>query len=170
MKTQNDAQPSTGSACPKKAHTPDLINQPGMATMSDATTALTFDRLPNLSPRPENAADHTGKRRGRMTAIAWCRPSRSGKGTVWVCRCDCGLFEYRRPGTWASKPFPEDRCRTCLHTGPNASDTAPVRLQRWVDGLRRLGLTEAEIVRVQALGTKVETRDKTATQIRAQIS
>ncbi len=85
--------------------------------MSDATTALIFDRLPNLSPRPENAADHTGKRRGRMTAIAWCRPSRSGKGTVWVCRCDCGLFEYRRPGTWASKPFPEDRCRTCLHTG-----------------------------------------------------
>lgn len=139
--------------------------------MSPSTTKLTLTHLPHLSPRPEHAADHTGKRRGQMTAIAWSRPSRSGKGTVWLCRCDCGLFEYRRPGTWASKPFPDDLCDTCQRAkGPNARDTFAVRLQCWIDGLRSLGLTDAEISRIQSMGMAVETKGKTALEIREQLT
>ncbi|MBX8608200.1 hypothetical protein K5D65_13430 [Pseudomonas cichorii] len=138
--------------------------------MNNTRTPLPLNRLPHLSPRPENAADYTGKRRGKMTAIAWYRPSRSGKGTLWWCRCDCGVFEYRRPGTWESRPFPDDMCNSCLKAkGPNARHTAAERLQHWVDGLRSLGLNNADIARIRTSGTMVETKGKTATEIRQQM-
>lgn len=139
--------------------------------MSHHIPPITLNHLPTLSPRPDNAADHTGKRRGTLTAIAWYRPSRSGKGTVWLCRCDCGLFEYRRPGTWANRPSPDDTCKACLRAkGPNARHTAPARLQRWADSLRSLGLTDAEIARIRAPGMMVETRGLTAIEIREQLA
>lgn len=138
--------------------------------MKQVSTRFTFDRLPQLSPRPMDAADHTGKRRGKMTAIAWYRPSRSGKGTLWLCRCDCGLYEYRRPGTWATKLFPDDMCGVCQHKGPNARDTATARLQKWIDGLRSLGLTTEEIEQISAPGADVETKGKTLDEIRAQLA
>ncbi|GFM68137.1 hypothetical protein K5D56_14010 [Pseudomonas cichorii] len=138
--------------------------------MNNTRTPLPLTHLPHLSPRPENAADHTGKRRGKMTAIAWYRPSRSGKGTLWWCRCDCGLFEYRRPGTWESRRFPDDMCNSCLKAeGPNARHTAPERLQRWMDGMRSLGLNDMDIARIQAPGMMVETKGKTAAEIRQQM-
>lgn len=129
-----------------------------------------FDTLPSLSPRPAQATDYTGRQRGKMTAIAWYRPSRSGKGTLWLCRCECGRYEYRRPGTWAARPHPEDRCEACLRAkGPNARQTAPRRFQQWLEGLRELGLTEEEITRLQVQGSKVETRGRTAQEIREQM-
>ncbi|GFM50621.1 hypothetical protein PSCICE_18880 [Pseudomonas cichorii] len=138
--------------------------------MNNSRTRTILTHLPHLSPRPENAADYTGKRRGKMTAIAWYRPSRSGKGTLWWCRCDCGVFEYRRPGTWESRPFPDDMCNSCLKAkGPNARHKAAERLQRWVDGLRSLGLNDADIARIRTSGTMVETKGKTATEIRQQM-
>lgn len=112
---------------------------------------VTLDRLPNLSPRPADASDHTGKRRGTMTAIAWCRPCPLRKGTVWLCRCDCGLYEYRRPGTWQTRQHPDDRCDVCLR-------------------LRDLGITDEEITQLQAPGMKVDTKGKTAAEIREQIA
>ncbi|MDY0916980.1 hypothetical protein [Pseudomonas viridiflava] len=134
-------------------------------------TKITLHCLSQLQPRPEHATDHTGKRRGMLTAIAWCRSSRSGKSAVWVCRCDCGLFEYRRPGTWASRVSPDDMCDTCLRAkGPNARDTASERLQRWVDSLRDLGLTDAEIDLIQRPGMMVETRGRTLLEIRGQLA
>ncbi|RMT81398.1 hypothetical protein ALP40_200077 [Pseudomonas viridiflava] len=134
-------------------------------------TKITLHCLSQLQPRPEHATDHTGKRRGTLTAIAWCRSSRSGKGTVWVCRCDCGLFEYRRPGTWATRVSPDDMCDTCLRgKGPNARETAPERLNRWVDSLHDLGLNEAEIAHIQAPGMMVETRGRTLLEIREQLA
>lgn len=138
--------------------------------MKQFGTRVTIDYPPKLSPRPMNVADHTGKRRGKMTAIAWCRPSRSGKGTLWLCRCDCGLYEYRRPGTWATKLFPDDMCRVCQHKRPNARNTAPARLQKWIDGLRILGLTMEEIEQISAPGADVETRGKTVEDIREQLA
>lgn len=138
--------------------------------MNTTRSQTILNRLPHLSPRPENATDYTGKRRGKMTAIAWYRPSRSGKGTLWWCRCDCGVFEYRRPGTWESRPFPDDMCNSCLKAkGPNARYTAAERLQRWVDGLRSLGLNDADIARIRTSGTMVETKGKTVTEIRQQM-
>lgn len=132
---------------------------------------LTLDHLPRLPPRPAHATDHTGERRGKMTAIAWCRSSRSGKGTVWLCRCSCGRYEYRRPGRWQSRPFPDDQCDVCLHAqGPNARHTASARLQQWTDRLLKQGLTEREIEQIRAPGAGVETRGRTVTEIREQLA
>lgn len=122
-------------------------------------------------PRPAYAIDHTGKRRGKMTAIAWYHPSHSGKGALWLCRCECGLFEYRRPGNWGTKPHPEDMCDTCLRAkGPNARQTAQARLQRWTESLRNLGLTDTEIALIQTLGIDIEIQGKTAAEVREQIA
>lgn len=130
-----------------------------------------IESLPELSPRPDYAIDHTGKQRGKMTAIAWYRSSRSGKGTLWLCRCECGLFEFRRPGTWETRPHPDDICEVCLRAkGPNSKVTAQARFQQWTDGLRSLGLTENEIIQVTASGKAIETRGKTAAEIRDQIA
>ncbi|WP_109514371.1 hypothetical protein [Pseudomonas ovata] len=164
MKQQNGAVAPTGSACPKKAIQ-------GQDTHRHASDSRTFDHLPDLSPRPVQAVDHTGKRRGKMTAIAWVRASRSGKGTVWLCRCECGRYEYRRPGTWVSKPLPDDRCKICLQArGPNARQTAPRRLQQWQQDMRDLGLTDEEIGLLQAPGMNVDTRGRTVAQIREQLA
>lgn len=131
----------------------------------------TLKHLPQLSPRPTQAADHTGKRRGQMTAIAWARSSRSGKGTVWLCRCDCGLYEYRRPGTWGSRSCPEDMCAVCLQVKVlSGGPTTPQRRQAWADGLRAMGLSEAEIGRIQALGKQVQTRGCSLVEIREQLA
>ena len=149
MKIQNGASAPTGSACLKK----------------------TIESLPELSPRPDHAIDHTGKRRGKMIAIAWYRASTLGKGTLWLCRCECGLFEYRRPGNWQSRPHPDDMCDTCLRAkGPISKVTAQARYRQWIEGLRDLGLTDDEITRITASGSKVETRGKTAAEIREQIA
>ena len=130
-----------------------------------------IDSLPEIPPRPDYAIDHTGKQRGKMTAIAWYRSSTLGKGALWLCRCECGLFEYRRPGNWASRPHPEDMCDVCLRArGPNSKVTAQVRFQQWIDGLRSLGLTDEEIAQVTASGNAIETRGKTAAEIREQIA
>jgi len=132
---------------------------------------ITLHCLSQLQPRPEQATDHTGKRRGKLTAIAWCRSSGSGKGAVWVCRCDCGLFEHRRPGTWANRMSPDDMCDTCLRAkGPNARDTAIERRQRWAYSLLDLGLTYAEIALIQAPGMMVETRGRSLLEIRGQLA
>ncbi|MBD8577730.1 hypothetical protein IFU04_26180 [Pseudomonas syringae] len=70
-----------------------------------------------------------------------------------------------------TKPFPDDMCIVCeQEKGPNARQTAPRRFQQWIDGLRSLGLTDEEISRIKALKTKVETRGKTAAEIREQLA
>lgn len=149
MKIKSGASVPTASACRKKA----------------------IESLPELSPRPDYAIDHTGKRRGKMTAIAWYRASTMGKGALWLCRCECGLFEYRRPGNWQSRPHPDDMCDVCLRAkGPNSKVTATVRYQQWTDGLRDLGLTEDEITQITASGKAIETRGKTAAEIREQLA
>lgn len=138
------------------------MNQPGKR--------ITFDHKPRISARPDHATDYTGKQRGKMTAIAWYRPSRSGKATVWLCRCESGRYEYRRPGTWESRPYPEDRCDVCLHAkGPNARQTARQRALQWEHDLRCLGLGDDEITRLQASGMNVDTKGKTLEEIREQI-
>ncbi|WP_206203435.1 hypothetical protein, partial [Pseudomonas viridiflava] len=49
-------------------------------------------------------------------------------------------------------------------------DTASERLQRWVDSLRGLGLTDAEIDLIQRPGMMVETRGRTLLEIRGQLA
>ena len=75
----------------------------------------TMDTPPKCKTRPVSAKDYTGMRHGRMTAISWFRPSRNGGKTVWIARCDCGKYEFRRPARWASHPSPDDDPDRCEH-------------------------------------------------------
>lgn len=136
---------------------------------------ITLDYPPSSSPRPPQATDYTGLRRGRMTAYTWHRPSCSGKGTWWVCRCDCGLYEYRRPGTWASKPLPGDMCELCLRAkemfrGPNSRQQMPERLAAWIQKMRALGLSDLEIALIRAPGMNVDTAGRSLDEVREQLA
>ncbi|USW95372.1 hypothetical protein NHF39_00865 [Pseudomonas proteolytica] len=136
---------------------------------------ITLDHPPQTPLRPERATDYTGKKRGRMTAYAWHRPSLAGNGTWWICRCDCGLYEYRRPGTWASKPLPGDMCEVCLRSqemmsGPTSKQRTLERLASWIRRMRELGLSDLEITQLRAPGVDIDTAGKTAAEIRKQIA
>lgn len=136
---------------------------------------ITLDHPPSCPQRPVRATDYTGLRRGRMTAYAWHRASNSGNGTWWVCRCDCGLYEYRRPGTWMSRPLPSDMCEVCLRAkemmrGPNAKQNALERLAAWIQKMRAMGLSDLEITQLRAPGMNVDTAGKTLEEVRAEIA
>lgn len=73
---------------------------------------------------PENVPDKRGKRRGRMTLVAYCTQSLyDGGGDVnlqrimhrWIARCDCGNFEVRNYFSWWKNRKMDDRCQECCH-------------------------------------------------------
>ena len=134
---------------------------------------LTLEAPPYPRERPVQAVDYTGLRNGRMTAFAWQRPSNSGGRTVWVARCDCGRYEFRRPGSWAVHGNSNDMCEICereaeMLAGPSSKKLAPERLMKWVNKLRAIGLSDDEITLVR-LGD-IETSGKSAAQIRADLA
>lgn len=141
----------------------------------------TMETPPRCAPRPEDAADHTGIRHGWMTAMSWFRRSQGKKNkarnAVWVARCDCGRYEFRRPGNWLNHPSPEsdpDRCEYCRRTdvvknSGNSKDKMPIRLMAWVRSMRAVGLTDDEITQVRIAGV-IRTEGVTAEQIRAQLN
>ena len=96
-----------------------------------ASNNPTFDFPPvALMDRPSGtnpAPDYSGFRRGHMTAF---RYHSGGKGgSVWLCRCDCGKYEFRKVAKWASKAEHPDCCAVCQKTfqithGHSMSQTA----------------------------------------------
>lgn len=74
-------------------------------------------RMPMLGPpeecdpRPVWMPDYAGERRGRVVAFCYYH-RRKGKAHVWVCRCDCGNFVFRRFPRWL-KSNGMDCCPTC---------------------------------------------------------
>lgn len=137
----------------------------------------TYDTPPKCNPRPEHEQDFTGLRHGRMTAIAWHRTNpKKPSESYWVCRCDCGRYEFRKPARWAKHPCtedtPKDKCRYCeisksIGKG-NKYQSRPARLLKWVGSMRRLGLTDYEIYRVRQ--ANLTTINKDAKQIRQELA
>jgi hypothetical protein len=141
----------------------------------------TIEIPPRCSPRPKDAVDHTGLRHGRMTAISWFRRSKGKKNkainAVWVARCDCGRYEFRRPGNWLNHPSPEidpDRCEYCrridtIKNKGNSKDKMPNRLMAWIRSMRAIGLTDEEIVQIRK-SEGINTKGCTAEKIRASLN
>lgn len=135
----------------------------------------TFGNLPRMPERPASAADYAGFRRGRMTACGWFRPSKSEGATLWICRCDCGAYELRRPGTWSSKPYPGDMCEICQRSeemlrGPSSRSRTLDRLATWIDRMRAVGLTDEEIIQLRAPGVNIDTKGRGVSEIRASLA
>lgn len=134
---------------------------------------VTLDAPPTPRLRPERATDYTGLRKGRMTAFAWHRASGGVGATVWVARCDCGRFEFRRPGKWAANGNPNDMCEVCereaeMLRGPSSRKRHPERLMKWAARLLRMGITEAELCVLRA--GDIPTHGRTTEEIRAAIA
>jgi hypothetical protein len=127
---------------------------------------------PKCRPRPQCAKDFTGLRHGRLVAVCFYKPS--PKGAYWLVRCDCGMYEVRKPKKWEKNPCADinpDRCQFCRHndavvTGGNSKARRRDRLMKWVNSMIDLGLTVDEIGEIlQASPGEVETRDCTLDQI-----
>jgi hypothetical protein len=99
----------------------------------------TFDAPPKPIGQPQDGAkDYTGIRRGRLVAAYWYETD-SRKGPLWVCRCDCGKYELRRPRTW-SKKTEQDACKVCEAThrvtfGCEIGDTQSQKAKRIKEGV-----------------------------------
>lgn len=63
----------------------------------DSEGARRWDTPPRLQPHPDakNFVDLTGRRTGRMTVVGYLGKLNPKKKAVWLCRCDCGIFESR---------------------------------------------------------------------------
>lgn len=148
-------------------------------TFSENHHPITMETPPKRRPLPTEANDYTGLRHGRMTAFQYFRPSRKNRAVraVWVARCDCGRYEFRRPGRWIKHPSPEfdpDRCEYCRRTdtivrngGKSADQTRPQRLMAWVRSMRCLGFSDEEITQIR--NSDIQTAGCTSDQIRAQL-
>ncbi|MBR9880762.1 MAG: hypothetical protein GYB17_14840 [Gammaproteobacteria bacterium] len=138
---------------------------------------LTLEVPPRCPKQPDTIRNHTGLRNGRMTALFWVAPTKNGESSWWVVRCACGKYELRKKlGTWPQKYGGNDMCEVCereqeMLTGaiPHKSRrTIGERLFRWVESMKRLGLSETEIVSIRQ--GNITTKDKSATEIRHAIA
>jgi hypothetical protein len=131
---------------------------------------------------PEKAFDYQGRRCGRLVACYFHHSLvRSGNRTkaVWVCRCDCGRYEFRQPARWIRKKVQSDCCEICLREREMITKSgvplrlskkyAPARLMRWIGDMRALGLSDDEICAIRQGGT-ISTPGKTADEIRAALN
>ena len=77
----------------------------------------TFDFPPlPLSEKPDNARDYSGFKRGFLTAFRYHGASNGKSGGLWLCRCDCGKYEFRRARRWVESPDAPDACTVCQAT------------------------------------------------------
>ena len=132
--------------------------------------------------RPAGANDYTGARSGRMQACYYVKTkelSGSRFRDVWVCRCDCGLFEFRSPSRWTRKGITDDACEPCRRkaemisagrpdTAGNSKKTMPERLMRWVSQMRGMGFSDDEICAIRRLD--ITTNGMSSSEIRAAIA
>lgn len=135
----------------------------------------TLDNMPRPARLPEGCFDFSGTRRGRMIAIAYHHQSLNKKYAVWVCRCDCGKYEFRRPARWLRKAEPNDMCDECLREqeilqggAGKSKRTHAARLKAFIDMLTGLGLTGEEAVRV--LDADITIKGMNVSQIRSALA
>ena len=79
----------------------------------------TFKSMPSFSNKPSHLRDLRGLKFGRMTVLQFGFYYTKNPKNVrhfWVCKCDCGSFEYRRGDRIRSalnKENSEACCRLC---------------------------------------------------------
>lgn len=138
----------------------------------------TMGTPPKVPERPEGIRDYTGMRHDRMTALWYQFQANSGK-SVWLCRCDCGFYEYRKPAIWLrdrerDRPDCCDICRmrdgSIQPKRERSAATHPERLMAWIKRMQELGLTDEEITDIHTLGNGLQTKDRSLDEIRAELA
>ena len=170
-----DADSSIKSPCPQLAEHPDPVDSVARRVvfakgehfdieLPDNIRTRFWGAPPKCQPRPERVKDYT----------------------QWLCQCDCGMYELRRPQRWLKHPSKiddPDRCEFCrlndkLVSGKKTSrDTRGQRLLKWGRSMLNLGLNHDEIVEIMQInddpnrlsGSGISTKDCTAEQIREQL-
>lgn len=99
----------------------------------DTEGARRWHTPPALQPHPhaKNFVDLTGRRVGRMTVVGYLGKLNPKKKAVWLCRCDCGIFESRSARAIVDADG-WGRCQDCLYLemvkrgrGNSALDSRP---------------------------------------------
>jgi len=121
-----------------------------------------------------------------MTALWFYKQQDKPRGkSIWVCRCDCGKYEFRKPCKWlrAKNQLPSkepDKCEICKIRDRNRQGintlastrtavTRPDRLMKWVNKMRGLGLSDMEIADIRRLDI-ISTEGKTVKEIREELN
>jgi len=150
-------------------------------TIPDGRKIHATDTPPKRPEMPKGARDYSGLRHGNMTALWWMWQVNPPRGKArWLCQCDCGKYEIRIPCKWlradADTQGQEDKCEICTllerarkGKGKSSKETMPERLMKWIETMRNIGLTDAEITEIRKI-ENINLHGKTAGQIRQEIS
>lgn len=81
-------------------------------------TLLEFDSMPpplvrERRPWEMPPEDLSGRKWGRLTAIAWA--GKGDHGQRWICRCVCGRYTTRQARTIKAAKDADDKCLHCRH-------------------------------------------------------
>ncbi|RUR43375.1 hypothetical protein [Vreelandella populi] len=132
---------------------------------------LTMDTPPLRPKPPARYKNFEGCRSGRLVAIFWWKKTRSGQASVWLVKCDCGRYEFRRQlSRWLKKVDSNEMCEVCerekemLSQQKSSRKTSGERTLNWAHKLKALGLTDKEISHVRKL--EIDTKGLSAEQIR----
>ena len=81
-------------------------------TIKTWRTFPTLEELPRkIKPQEINKSDDlTGQRKGKMVIV--CYVGSGSKTSLWLAKCECGIYEIRRGNTWR-KNKTDDRCTFC---------------------------------------------------------
>ncbi|HAO01687.1 MAG: hypothetical protein Tp170SUR00d2C46354221_38 [Prokaryotic dsDNA virus sp.] len=140
-------------------------------THSRPKRRITLENPPPKPKMPATAKDYAGMRNGRMTAFFWFRESPSKTSSIWVVKCDCGRYEFRKKiGRWI-KGYKDgnDMCEICerereMLTGRTSKENEGKRRLRFIEKMRTKGLQDNDIERLMRLGVGLETA-KTKSEI-----
>ena len=107
--------------------------------------------LPPKALMPDTCAafvEYGGHRRGRIMALRFW--GYDGKGeAVFLMRCDCGRYAFRKIVQWASKGQHSDNCGVCekvvsLSHRNQRRDRSRLRRAAWITSMLGAGLTVAQ--------------------------
>ncbi|MDP2128160.1 MAG: hypothetical protein Q8K97_12370 [Pseudohongiella sp.] len=137
---------------------------------------LTLEFPPRRPPTPESARDYSGRKMGRLTAMFWFCRSKCGESSVWVVRCDCGRYEFRKKlARWLNRGQQNAMCEVCereleiINKDKGRSRaTSGERTLKWIKAMQRLGLSDDEIMAIRAKNN-ITTTNKTLSDIRREL-
>lgn len=128
--------------------------------------------MPPLRPKtPVRFKNYEGVRSGRLTGVFWWKKTRSGQASVWLVKCDCGRYEFRKKlGRWLKKSNPKDMCEICereaemISQQKSSRKTSGERTLKWASALHEMGFSSDEISFIRK--NEISTKFLSAEQIR----
>lgn len=138
-------------------HTPTAVDETAVRVVFypgdtyDPPTPRVPSNGQDLPPRALSAGigglfvEFQGQRRGRITALHFWGYSGKGK-VVFLVRCDCGRYAFRKIVKWASNADHSDNCGVCEKVGGlshrnRSRERSGLRRAVWIASMLEAGIT-----------------------------